>query len=114
MPSKITAAERARPAIEPGTLALLCVAAWAIPGAGHFWQGRIQKGTVFFVALMAMFVIGLLLEGRLFAFDLSEPLVALAALADAGMGLPWVVCRALGVGNGTVTAVTWEYGNSFL
>ena len=114
MPSKSTAAERARPVVEPGTQALICLAAWAIPGAGHFWQGRVQKGAVFFVALLTMFVSGLLLKGQLSPFELSDPLVALAALANAGMGLPWLVSRSLGLGTGVVTAVTWEYGNCFL
>ena len=93
---------------------MLCVAAWAIPGAGHFWLGRVQKGVVFLVALTTMFGLGLLLQGRLFPFDMSEPLVALAAFANAGLGLPWIAGRALGLGNGIVTAVTYEYGNTFL
>ena len=114
MATKSTAAEAARPASEPGTLALLCVAAWAIPGAGHFWLGRVQKGVVFFLSLTTMFVLGLLLKGRLFPFELSEPLVALAAFANAGLGLPWIAGRALGLGGGVVTAVTYEYGNTFL
>ena len=114
MATKSTTAERARPASEPGTLVLLCLAAWAIPGAGHFWLGRVQKGVVFLVALTMLFVLGLMLEGRLFPFDLSEPLVALAAFANAGLGLPWLVGRMMGLGGGIVTAVTYEYGNSFL
>ena len=95
-------------------LVLLCLAAWAIPGAGHLWLGKRQKAAVFFVALLAMFGIGLALEGRLFPFDLSEPLVALAAIANLGLGLPWIAARAAGAGAGTVTAVTYEYGNSFM
>jgi hypothetical protein len=114
MASKSTAAERARPVAEPGTLVALCVAAWAIPGAGHFWLGRAQKGTIFLLALTTMFVAGLMLQGRLFPFDLREPLVALAAIANAGLGLPWILGRSLGLGNGVVTAVTYEYGNCFL
>jgi hypothetical protein len=114
MPTKTSAAESARPASEPGTIVLVCLAAWAIPGAGHFWLGRTQKGVVFLAALSAMFAIGLLLKGRLFPFALGEPLVALAALANAGLGLPWIVARSLGLGTGQVTAVTYEYGNTFL
>jgi hypothetical protein len=114
MATKSTTAEGARPAVEPGMLTLLCVAAWAIPGAGHFWLGRVQKGAVFLVALTTLFAIGLSLHGRLFPFELSEPLVALAAFANAGLGLPWIVGRALGLGTGVVTAVTYEYGNTFL
>jgi len=99
---------------EPGTLVLVCLVAWAIPGAGHFWLGRVQKGMVFLIALTTMFASGLLLKGRLFPFEIGEPLVALAFIANAGLGLPWILARAFGLGSGTVTAVTWEYGNCFL
>ena len=114
MASKSSAADRPRTASEPGTLVIVCLAAWAIPGAGHFWLGRTQKGIVFFVALLSMFVMGLLLKGRLFPFEFGEILVALAALASFGLGLPWIVARTFDLGSGVVTAVTWEYGNSFL
>jgi Family of unknown function (DUF6677) len=114
MASKSTAAERARPAVEPGTIALVCLAAWAIPGAGHLWLGRRQKGVIFLLALPVMFAIGLLLHGRVFPFALSEPLVALAAVADMGLGLPWLLARLTGAGAGTVTAVSYEHGNTFI
>lgn len=114
MPSKTTTAETARASAEPGTLTLVCVSAWLVPGAGHLYLGRRQKAVVFFVALLTMFGLGLLLEGRIFPFELSEPLVALAAVADIGLGLPWMVARLAGAGAGTVTAITYEYGNTFL
>ena len=95
-------------------LVLVCLAAWALPGAGHLWLGRRQKGLIFLLALPAMFLIGLLLHGRIFPFDLSEPLVALAAVADLGAGLPWLAAHVTGAGNGIVTEVTYEYGNCFL
>lgn len=76
-------------------------------------QGRTGRGLVFCVTLVAMFATGLWLEGRLFSFDLSDPLVALAAVADVGIGLPYLVARALDLGGGRVVAVTFEYGNAF-
>jgi hypothetical protein len=93
---------------------LLCLASWAVPGAGHLWQGRRLKGLIFLVALPLMFAIGLGVDGRLFPFDFSEPLVGLAALADVGIGLPYIMASAMGAGAGEVTAVTYEYGNAFL
>ena len=99
---------------QSGGLVLLCLASWAIPGAGHLWQGRRQKGLVFLLALPLMFALGLALRGRLFPFDLSEPLVGLAAFADLGMGIPYLIASALGLGAGDVRAVTYEYGNAFL
>ncbi len=95
-------------------LVLLCLASWVIPGAGHFWLGRRNKGLIFLAALPAMFAIGLVLRGRLFPFDLSDPLVCLEALADLGIGATYFVAAALGSGAGDVRAVTYEYGNAFL
>ena len=93
---------------------LLCLASWAVPGAGHFWLGRRAKGVIFLVSLPLMFAIGLALRGRLFPFDPSDPLVALEALADVGIGLTYFAARGLGYGVGDVRAVTYEYGNAFL
>jgi hypothetical protein len=87
---------------------------WLLPGAGHFIQGRVQKGVVFLAVISAMFVIGLMLNGRLFPFDFSEPLVGLAALANLATGVPYFIASVLGLGTGVVTAVAYEYGNAFL
>ena len=104
-----TTAERAdRP-----TLILMCVAGWIVPGSAHLWLRR-RKGLIFLVALPLMFAIGLALEGRLFPFELSQPLVALAAMANVGIGAPYFAARTMGYGGGRVVAVTYEYGNAFL
>jgi hypothetical protein len=92
---------------------LVLAVAWLVPGAGHLWLGRRQKGLTFLVVLPFMFVFGLALQGRLFPFAPSEPLVALAAIADVGVGLPNLIARGLGYGAGQVIAITWEYGNTF-
>jgi Family of unknown function (DUF6677) len=92
---------------------LLCALAWAVPGAAHLVLGR-RKGLVFLLILPAMFALGLVLRGRIFPIDVSQPLVALAALADIGVGVPYLVARAMGAGAGEVLAVTYEYGNTFL
>ena len=114
MTTKSTTAERPRAAAEPGTLVLLCLTAWIVPGAGHLWMGRRQKGIVFLLALPAMFLIGLLLKGRVFPFELSDPLVGLAAVANLLAGAPWMIARMMDAGAGTVTAASYEYGNCFL
>jgi hypothetical protein len=105
-----TAAEQT----QSSSLVLLCVAAWAVPGAGHLWLGRRTTGLILLLALPTMFAIGLAIQGRLFPFDMNEPLVGLAALADFGIGLVYFVAGMLGYGAGNVRAVTYEYGNAFL
>lgn len=110
---RATAADRAH-TVHPLSLFLICTAAWLIPGAGHLWQQRWQKGVVFLVTIPLMFAIGLMLDGRLFPFELSEPLVALAALASLCNGLPYFIAVLMNLGEGVVTAATYEYGNTFL
>ena len=93
---------------------LLCLAAWAIPGVGHLWQGHRAKGLAFLLALPLMFAIGIGIEGRLFPFDMTDPLVGLAAVADVGIGIPYFIANVLGLGLGEVRAATYEYGNTFV
>lgn len=112
-PSK-TAAAPVKPATDRVGVAIACIAAWLVPGAGHLRFGRRGKGLVFLIALPAMFGIGLYLGGRLFPFVWSEPLVGLAAVADLGVGLWYVGAKLAGYGDGQVVAVTYEYGNTFL
>jgi hypothetical protein len=112
MATKSTTAERA--AAEPARLALVCGLAWLIPGAGHLLQGRHQKGIVFLLALPLMFLTGLWLDGRLFPLEMSDPLVFLGAIANRGIGAPYFIARMMDAGHGTVTAASYEYGNTFL
>jgi hypothetical protein len=107
---RATAAERT----QTGGLVLLCLASWAVPGVGHLWLGRRSKGLVFLAALPLMFAVGLALRGRLFPFELSDPLVCLAAFADVSIGITYFIATALGYGAGEVRALTYEYGNAFL
>jgi Family of unknown function (DUF6677) len=114
MGTKSTVAERPRAAVEPGRLALVGILAWLVPGAGHLLAGRRSKGLVFLVMLPLMFAIGLWLQGRLFPLELSDPLVFLGAIANRGIGAPYVIARLMDAGAGTVTAASYEYGNTFL
>lgn len=94
--------------------AAVVLVSWLVPGAGHLVQGRRQKGVIFLIAIPLMFAIGLAINGRLFPFIFSEPLVGLAAIANLGMGIPYFIARVLGLGQGVVTAASYEYGNTFL
>lgn len=93
---------------------LAALAAWFVPGAGHLLQRRRQKGLIFLAAIPLMFAIGLALQGRLFPYEPSQPLVLLAAFANLGNGLPYLAALALGLGDGVITAASYEYGNAFL
>jgi hypothetical protein len=99
---------------DSGSVVLVGIAAWLVPGAGHLWAGRRAKGVIFLVALTIMFGLGLALQGRLFPFQFDQPLVGLAAFANLGMGLPYFLAWGAQLGEGQVIAATYEYGNAFL
>ena len=68
---------------------------------------------MFLVALPAMFLIGLLLHGRIFPFTCPSRLLV-SRRSRIGLGAPWFIARMFEAGGGLVTAVTYEYGNCFL
>jgi len=106
-PAPAVTAPRAHPV-------LVGVLAWWVPGAGHLLQGHIRKALIFFIVLVAMFGIGLAFGGRLFPFQMTEPLVFLAAAAEWALALPRVASALGGLGGGNAVAITYEYGNTFL
>jgi hypothetical protein len=112
--SRSAARAEAPPAVSSLSPAVLTAAAIAVPGLGHLLLGRTRKAAIFFVVLAAMYTIGLAFGGRLFPFQISEPLVFLAALAEWSITLPRLLAALAGWGRGDVIAITYEYGNSFL
>ena len=95
----------------PAVVALLAL---LVPGLGHMMLGRPRKAAVFCLMLLAMFAIGLAFGGRLFPFQLAEPLVFLMAVAEWAVALPRLFAGLAGWGRGDVISITYEYGNTFL
>ena len=112
---RATTAEDIR-AMDRGKLFLLCLLAWAIPGAGHLLQRRLAKGLVFLLVLPLMFGVGLLLEGTLFPLaPLSQSLLTTgAAVAERCLGAAWLITALAGAGRGNVVAISYEYGWVFM
>ena len=106
----------AKPAVAAArpSAGLTILVAWLVPGAGHFLQGQARKAVVLFVVLTLMFAIGLGFAGRLFPFQMTEPLVFLAAAAEWAIGVPRLLGAFADAGRGDVVAATYEYGNTFL
>jgi len=92
----------------------LALAGWLVPGAAHVLVGELRRAIIFFVTLVAMFVIGIGSGGRLFPFQMNDLLVFLEAVAEWFLGLPRLVAGVGGYGQGDIVASTYEYGNTFL
>lgn len=92
---------------------VVCVLAWALPGLGHVAAGRVARGLVFGVVILSLFIGGVGLDGKVYRPEPGMPLTYLAAVAGAGVGLPYVAAHALGIGVGNLLSATYEYGNTF-
>ena len=87
---------------------------WLVPGAGHLLSRRWARGGLLFAAIGLMFVLGLLMQGKLYAASPADPLAFLGFVGDLGSGLMYIGGRLFGVGQTPVQVVTADYGTKFI
>ena len=93
---------------------MYAVAAWPIPGLGHFLLGLRGRAIAFLGLVMFSAGMGCLLQGKLFVVVPGQPLSALGTLASMAMGVPYFVLRYLTGYEGDITSASYEYGGAFL
>ena len=86
-PATKSVAERAE-AVQPITSMSVVVpaVAWLIPGAGHLIQKRWIRGVLLMISIVAMFVLGLLMDGRVYRLNGGDILDILGFIGDIGAG----------------------------
>src|SRR5213078_1186350 len=88
--------------------------AWLIPGAGHLMQKRWIRGVLLMVSIVTMFVLGLLMDGRVYRLNGGDILDILGFIGDVGAGGLYIVTRAMDLGQGAIAHATADYGTKFL
>jgi hypothetical protein len=88
--------------------------AWLIPGAGHLIQKRWVRGLLIMASVAIMFVLGLLMQGRIYRPNGGDILDILGFVGDIGAGSLYIVSRALDLGHGVVAHATADYGTKYL
>ena len=115
MPNKTTQEEAARPAApKTANLIWLCVAAWAVPGLGHFLLGRKWRALILFVAIISMFLFGIAMQGQFFTTNSGSYLQTLGYYGELCAGLVMPAARFFGYGGGNPLFVSADYGSAFL
>jgi len=100
--------------VSASRLALLMIAAWLLPGAGHWMLGRRARAGLFAAIVSTSLVTGVLLQGLLYQPAGGQPLLSLAAFACMGVGAAYFVLD-WGLGyTGDFAAAGFEYGKAFL
>lgn len=107
-------ASPAQPRPSSGSLFGLCLAAWLVPGLGHFMLGRKGRAVVLFLAIAGMFVFGLAMQGQFFAAGSGSYLHTLGYFAELSIGVPMTAATFFGYGGGNVYFICSDYGTAFL
>lgn len=99
---------------DPARAVTASLLAWVWPGLGHVYLRRRGKALVLMGAILALFVLGVVMDARLSLHTgLEDPLALLFSVAQMGIGAPYFLARGMGFEAGVVTSPTYEYGNTF-
>ena len=111
-----TAEAQKPPALQPMTTMSVVVPAlgWLIPGAGHLIQKRWMRGLLLMASITLMFVLGLLMQGRVYQPNGGDILDILGFVGDVGAGGLYIVTRAMDWGQGAIAHASADYGTKFI
>jgi hypothetical protein len=103
----------ARPMNMAATLAI-CSGGWLVPGLAHILIGRWVRGIIFAACILLMFALGLAMHGKLYDLEFDQPLHLFAFIANIGAGAAYWIAAHSGLGVGTMTWPSYDYGTTYL
>lgn len=92
----------------------LLIAAWLVPGLGHFITGRWGRGIIYFLAVGSLAVTGYLQRGFVFSPHYSDVFGLLGFLADLGAGIFYFVARWVETAGPDLSRAIGDYGTRFI
>ena len=110
--SSVKASEASQPFTAMSVVAP--VVGWLIPGAGHLIQKRWIRGALLMASIGTMFILGLLMEGHVYAPNGGDILDILGFVGDVGAGALYIMSRAMEWGAPAIAHATADYGTKFI
>jgi hypothetical protein len=115
MANSTTEKSKAVPAQNISAMAVLAPAVgWLIPGAGHMIQKRWIRGSLLFISIVALFLLGLAMQGRIYKANGGDILDILGFIGDVGAGGLYLLSLAMDWGQGAIAFATADYGTKFM
>jgi uncharacterized membrane protein YhaH (DUF805 family) len=90
------------------------IVGWLVPGGGHLLLGKWVRGLLLMGSIVAMFAIGVALQGKIYSTSTGEPLDMLGFVGDLGAGLLLLLARVMGWGQAPVLVAVADYGTKFI
>jgi hypothetical protein len=116
MANQTTAKSKAaEPAQRASAMSVIAPAlGWLIPGAGHIIQKRWIRGTLLFVSIATLFVLGLMMQGHIYKANGGDILDILGFIGDLGAGGMYIATLAMNWGQGAIAFAIADYGTKFM
>lgn len=93
---------------------LALVAGWLVPGAGHLIQKRWIRGSLLMISVLTMFVLGILMNGKVYDAHPSDLLDVLGIVGDIGSGILYIVAAVGNLGHAAIQMASADYGTKFI
>ena len=93
---------------------LTVIAAWLVPGAGHFIQKKWVRGLLLFLSVTTLFVMGLLMSGKVYKPNTGDLLDILGFVGDIGAGGLYFLSRMMDWGDVAIQFAVADYGTKFI
>jgi hypothetical protein len=115
MGNSTTEKSKAAPAEPVSMMSVVAPAVgWLIPGAGHMIQKRWIRGILLLISIATLFVLGLMMQGRIYKVNGGDILDILGFIGDMGAGGLYIVTLAQDWGQGAIAFATADYGTKFM
>ena len=93
---------------------VVLLAGWVLPGLGHLLLKKPIRAALLFVSVMAMFVIGLSLHGKIYTPTTGDPLDVLGFIGQVGAAGLYLIAKVLGIGATQLSDTLSDYGTKFV
>jgi uncharacterized protein DUF6677 len=90
------------------------IAGWLVPGAGHFLQKRWIRGSLLMISTLAMFTLGIAMNGKVYDAHPADLLDMLGIIGDIGSGLLYIIAVVGNLGHAAIQMASADYGTKFI
>jgi hypothetical protein len=113
-PASAASSGKSSAPINPFLAVIAAAAAWGIPGLGHLLLRRWGKAVVYFLAVGALVLAGVLMRGNVFHSGGADAFETLGYLADVGSGLFYFLAPRLDAAGPDVAHAAGDYGTRLI
>ncbi len=87
---------------------------WLVPGAGHFLLQRWVRGALIMLSVIAMFFLGVAMQGKIYVANTGDVLDMLGFVGDLGSGGLYLLSLIKDWGRGEIHLATADYGTKYI